>query len=186
MREYSYQATDASIEALRHLKSPWAGISATGHRLTVTTAEGVHVLLSAERAEVEDALEVSRIRAEVTLGDARHAADAEELPVEDLGRGRNDVVLFTGETWAVDAPDTGSDGATPQAQRTQFTGRAGQRPPEATIVCTTTDAIVVAAGTGEGMLVRLGVRPMSLEVVRDRVAIARFLVQRGYAEDDSR
>ena len=46
----------------------------------------------------------------------------------------------------------------------------------------TTDAVVIAAGTGEGILIRTGVKPGSLEVERDRVAIARFLVARGYGE----
>lgn len=184
MREYSYQATDASIEALRHLKSPWVSIAADEHRIAITTTDGVDVLLSAERAEVEDVLEVIRVRADVVSSDDSHVPAAQHLPVEDLGRGRNDVVLFAGETWAIEAPPAGENVAT--RQQAQFTGRPGQRPPDAVIVCTTTDSLVVAASSGEGMLIRLGVRPMTLEVVRDRVEIARFLVRRGYAEDDPR
>ena len=69
------------------------------------------------------------------------------------------------------------------AQTLQLSGRAGQRPSHAAAVCTTTDAIVVAAATGEGMLIRLGVRPMTIDVLTDRTAIARFLVHRGYTAD---
>lgn len=185
MREYSYQATEASVEALRHLKSAWVSISANDERIAVGTADGAQVLLSVERASVEDVLEVLRMRADVVTADDSHLPGARELPVEDLGRGRNDVVLFSGETWAVEAGGAGTDGGAP-LRLAQFSGRAGQRPAEATIACATTDAVVVAASTGEGMLIRLGVRPMSLAIERDRVAIARFLVQRGYAEDDPR
>lgn len=187
MREYSYQATEASIEALRRLQAPWVSIAATEHEIAVTTAEGAVVLISAERAEVEDTLDVMRLRADLVTPDDAALADAAELPVEDLGKGRNDVVLFTGETWMEDGAGLVPANGSSAPQMMQFSGKAGQRSPAATMVCTTTDSLVVAASTGEGMLIRLGVRPLSLVIVRSRIDIARFLVQRGYtASDDPR
>lgn len=182
MREYSYQATEATIEALRRLQAPWVSIAATEQEIAITTADAV-VLLSAESAEVEQALDVTRLRADIITADDAELPGATELPVEDLGRGRNDVVLFTGETWAEDGAGLVTGAGTGAPQSVQFSGRAGQRSPGATMVCTTTDSLVVAASTGEGMLVRLGVRPRTLVIVRSRLDIARFLVQRGYTAD---
>ncbi|MBA3890735.1 MAG: hypothetical protein H0X64_09395 [Gemmatimonadaceae bacterium] len=191
MREYRFQATDATIEALRLLKAPWVAATLHARSFVVRTAEAV-VRLSVEREDVESVLEAQRIRADVVTDAGGDTAEeprgdgTQELEAGDLAAGRNDVVLFTGETWVEEPPlghGAGGDGngATPP-QVLQLSGRAGQRPESATTVCTTTDAIVVAAGTGEGILVRIGARPMSLEVVQARVAIARFLVQRGYTE----
>jgi len=180
MREYDFHATEASVEALRRLMAPWASMAATDRTVAITTSDGVVVLLSVERAEVE-MLEASRLRADVVTTDDVHLADARELPVGDLGLGRNDVVVFSGECWTEQAPDTGDGRA---AQVMQLTGRAGQRPPSAVVVCTTTDSVVVAASSGEGVLVQIGVRPMTLDVARDRVTIARFLMSRGYANDE--
>lgn len=188
MREYRYQATDATIEALRLLKAPWQ--EATLHATALLVRTGVALIrLTVERESVEAVLEAQRIRADV-VGDSNDAVPGEggrDVPVADLGTGRNDVVLFTGETW-VEAPVAGTgaggggNGASPP-QALQLSGRAGQRPPSAAVVCTTTDAIVVAASSGEGILVRIGARPLSLDVVHERAAIARFLVHRGYTAD---
>lgn len=181
MREYAYQATETSIEALRRLRSPWAAASATAHSIVITTADSDTIRLSVEQAEVEPTLEAMRIRADLVDQGQETPDAAAPLAVGDLKHGRNDVVLFTGETWTEALPPEAGDGAAPGAsQSMQFSGRAGQRPPSATVVCTTTDAIVVAAATGEGVLVRIGLRPCTLDVERDRVVIARFLVDRGY------
>lgn len=181
MREYAYQATEATIEALRRLRVPWAAASATTHSILITTADSDTIRLSVEQADVEPTLEATRIRADLLAPGEENLEPAEPLAVDDLRYGRNDVVLFTGETWTEALPPGAGDGASPgESQSMQFSGRAGQRPPSATVVCTTTDAIVVAAGTGEGMLVRIGVKPRTLDVERDRTAIARFLVDRGY------
>lgn len=184
MREYSYQATDATIEALRRLKAPWLTAVLTPRSVVVTTAEAEMICLSAERADVEPLLEAIRLRADRIPPDEGSQEPGDPVEVGDLSRGRNDVVLFTGETWAEAPPahDGNGDGAS-AAQTLQMSGRAGQRPLSATAVCTTTDAIVVAAATGEGMLIRLGVRPMTIEIVTERAAIARFLLQRGYTTE---
>lgn len=188
MREYRYQATDATIEALRRLKAPWR--AATLHaRAFVVQTEDALVRLSVEREDVEPVLEAQRLRADVVPDLSRDVADegTRDVPVKDLAAGRNDVVLFTGETW-VEQPAAGGgvsgdgNGASPP-QVIQLSGRAGQRSPSAAVVCTTTDAIVVAASSGEGILVRIGARPQSLEVIQDRAAIARFLVLRGYTAE---
>lgn len=187
MREYSYQATEATIAALRHLMRPWARMETTEHEVAITTTDDVAVVLSVERADIEALLEVSRLRADVAAGPDASLAGGRDVPVRDLGHGRNDVVLFSGESWMEEvATSAGADGADGAGggQVMQFTGRAGQRPASATMVCTTTDAIVVAASTGEGVLIQIGVRPATLDVEQDRVAIARFLVQRGYASEE--
>jgi hypothetical protein len=183
MREYNYQATDASIEVLRCLKAPWLTAILTSRSLLVTTAEADVIRLSAERADVEPLLEVTRLRADRVPPDDGNQEAGDPIDVGDLTLGRNDVVLFTGETWA-EPPAHGSNGTGASAAQTlQMSGRAGQRPPTAAAVCTTTDGIVVAASTGEGILIRLGVRPMTIEIVTERMAIGRFLVQRGYTAD---
>lgn len=182
MREYSYQATEASVDALRRLMRPWVSMAATERRVAVTTAEGVAVLISVEHADVEGVLEVSRLRADVITADDAAIADARDVAVGDLGQGRNDVVLFTAESWVEETPASGDGSA--GAQVMQLTGRAGRRPDAATVVCTTTDSIVIAAATGEGVLIRIGVKPSTLDIVHDRVAIARFLLQRGYTDPD--
>ena len=181
MREYRYQATDATIEALRRLKAPWAAAHHAADVLLVTTHGEGAIRITAERADVEASLEAIRLRADI-VDDAAPSPGGATLDVLDLGVGRNDVVLFTGETWAEDHPAAGDDGAA-AVQTMQFHGRAGQRPATAAVVCTTTDAIVVASPSGEGILVRPGVKPLSIDVETDRVAIARFLVQRGYTAE---
>lgn len=188
MREYRYQATEDTVEALRLLKSPWKTATLHARALVVLTEEA-RIRLSVEREEVEAVLDVQRLRADVITGAGEGGSpDAgDQVLVADLGTARNDVVLFTGETWAeypggaAGASGVGN-GAVP-AQVFQVSGRPGQRPPSAALVCTTTDAIVVAAPTGEGILIRIGARPLSLEVVQERAAIARFLVQRGYTTE---
>jgi hypothetical protein len=188
MREYRFQATDATIEVLRLLKAPWEAATLHARSLVVRTQDA-RIRLSVEREDVESVLEAQRIRADVVgdAGDEGSDAAIRDVPVSDLGSGRNDVVLFTGETWVEEPPPgaaAGGDGnGSSPPQVIQISGRAGQRPPSATVVCTTTDAIVVAAGSGEGILIRIGARPMSLEVVQDRTAIARFLVLRGYTAE---
>jgi len=177
MRLHAYQVTEESVDALRKLRAPWREMHRSEAAVSIATAEGIAVRLTVERADVEPLLEAYRLRADVV----REAREGEALAVGDLALGTNDVVLFNGETWAEAAGETGRGDAA--GQTLQFTGHAGQRSETAVAVCTTTDALVAAAGTGEGVLIRIGNRPFSLDVVSDRVTIARFLVQRGYAGD---
>ena len=53
MREYNYQATEATIEALRLLKAPWLAVQSTGHSMVVDTAAPARVRLSVERLAME-------------------------------------------------------------------------------------------------------------------------------------
>ena len=50
----------------------------------------------------------------------------------------------------------------------------------AEVVCVTTDAFVMAASDGSGMLIRTGLRPGSVEVERNPEKVRAFLVERGY------
>jgi hypothetical protein len=121
-----------------------------------------------------------RIAAAPAPGAAGGAADPLETdgaahPAGDFAAGGNDVVVFHGVTWT----ERGTGAA--EGQTLQYSGRLGLQPEDAEAACVTTDAVVFATTTGEGLLVRLGVRPYSLDVVSDREEIGRFLVQRGYA-----
>ena len=183
MREYRYPASDETIEALRKLRAAWAGYTVGDRRVLVRLADGHQVEIVSESAEVEPEFDAFRVSATLIAPDDPRAApaagDGEAEAVEDFAAGANDIVVFNSETWL--------ERATPLADGTertvQFTGRPLQRSESAEAVCAVTDAIVVATTIGTGILVRCGVRPHTLEVVREREAIARFLVDRGYSEE---
>jgi len=174
VRRYQYLATDATIDALRRLRGPWAGYLTTGKSLVVALADGGAVRVHVEGAGVEPDFEAYRLSAEAT------AAPTEPLtPAGAFGAGRNDLVVCRSETW-IGAPGVSAgDGAGPDAV-VQFTGSARQRSDSATAACTVDDALVVATGAGTGMLVRCGLQPYALEVTTDSAAVARFLTERGY------
>jgi len=183
VREYRYPATDETIEALRHLRAPWIGFVAGDRGMVVRLADGSQVEIVSEAAEVEPDLEAFRVSARVIDAPpdqppARVGVDVE--PVEDFAAGGNDIVVFNSETW-LERAAPGSGG---EERAVQFTGRPLQRSESAEAVCAVTDAVVMATTIGTGILVRCGVRPHTVEVVREREAIARFLVERGYADED--
>ena len=175
MREYSFQATDATVEALRLLRGPWTGYRVEQGAFTVRLGDAREVRVAVDGADVETDLEAFRISAAaepalpgiVTAPDAPRFDDAPDFAV-----GRNDIVLFTGATWV--------EAAAPSGGATQFSGHPGQISETAAAVCLTTDAIVVASPVGTGFLVRTGVRPWAVDVTSDAADIARFLRERGY------
>jgi hypothetical protein len=120
----------------------------------------------------------------------RLTAAPAEVPAQPLtpagafGGARNDVVVFTSETWIEGPGASGLAGVGPDAV-VQFTGSPRQRPPTADAVCAVDDALVVATGAGTGALIRCGLRPYALEVTMEAAAIARFLAERQYGSDPS-
>jgi hypothetical protein len=183
MREYRFQATDETVESLRRLRGSWTGFSVTDLVFSVTLADGTGVRIQVEGADVEDAFEAFRIDALVDPS----PDTSRELP-GDFGMGANDIVLFTGATWseagARPTDESLAGTSLPAASSMGFSGHPGQLSETADVVCLTTDAVVIAANTGDGLLVRTGLKPYSLEVVRDREIISGFLRERGYRSDD--
>ena len=200
MREYRFQASEESVDALRRLRASWSGVLATARLVTVALADDTFVRIWVGAADVEGVFDAFRFVAITapTLSDldARMAADDEtddipksELPTastpfdaaSDLSLPDNDVVLFTGVSWTesahADAPLHGGQGTM------HLSGHPGQLSESAALVCITTDALVVAATTGEGMLIRTGLAPYSLQTTRDADAIAAFLRERAYTEE---
>lgn len=182
MREYRFQATDETVELLRRLRGPWRGFIALELSFTIILADGSAVRLQSEGADIEDAFEAFRIEA---IRDPEPDAEFEEAG--DFAAGSNDIVLFAGAAWSEGGvqPTEQSlvDGELPPNSSMHFSGHPGQLSETADIVCLTTDAVVIAATTGHGILVRTGLKPYSLDVVRDAGAIATFLRERGYESE---
>jgi len=102
--------------------------------------------------------------------------------VAGFADGGNDVVVFTGATWS--EPNAATvDPIVSQGSVIHFSGHPGQISDTAEIVCLTSDAVVIATATGVGMLIRTGLKPYSLEIVRDPTAVRAFLLERGYNTD---
>ena len=174
MREYRFLATVETQEALRLARGVWHGITIDERAVTIHLVTGAAVRIETEAADVEDSFETFRLNARV---------DAAPPPPTDaageFGLGRNDVVLFTGATWTV--TNTEALGVElREGAAMHFSGHPGQLSDDAEIVCLTTDAIVVATTTGTGLLLRVGLKPGTVDVVNDQTAIAAFLVERGY------
>ncbi len=175
MREYRFLATEETQEALRLVRGVWHGMTIDERAMTVHLVTGDAVRIEPEAADVEEAFEAFRLNARIDAGAAAPSDAAGEF-----GLGRNDVVLFTGATWTVANTEALGvelrDGAA-----MHFSGHPGQLPEDADVVCLTTDAVVIATTTGTGVLVRIGLKPGTVDVVRDQEAIAAFLVERGYS-----
>jgi len=175
MREYRFQASDETVASLRALRGAWASVQVAELGMSIALADGRAVRLLVGAADIEDAFEAFRLDATIdAAADNRLGADIGMTPAGagDFAAGANDIVLFTGATW--------SDGGASM----HFSGHPGQLPETAEVVCLTTDAIVVAATTGNGMLIRTGLKPYTLEVVRERSAISAFLRERGYESSE--
>lgn len=177
MHQYQYQASDESVSALRRLRSAWSRIHIAETAVTVVLADGTGVCIQVEAADIEDAFEAFRLTATIdpspmVYGDAMSA----------FAEPGNDIVLFTGATWSEQNAQT-RDPIVSQTGVMSFSGHPGQLSDTADIVCITTDAVVIATASGVGMLIRTGLKPYSLEVVHDPVAVRTFLIERGYATE---
>lgn len=176
MREYRFLATEQTQEALRLARGVWHGLTIGANAVTVHLVTGEAVRIECEAVDVEDAFETFRLNASV---------DATPEPPTDaageFGLGRNDVVLFTGATWTVANSDTAIGVELREGAVMHFSGHPGQLSDDAEIVCLTTDAIVIATTTGTGLLLRVGLKPGTVDVVADQQSIAAFLLERGYS-----
>ena len=176
MREYHFQATAETMEALRKLRGPWRGMVTAEHEITVILRDGQAVRIALDAADVEGLFDAYRMRAEVEptpgiLG----------VPVEDFIEGNNDIVLFTGMSWSEPHGPVKAEGI-PETSAMVFSGHPGQLSETAEVVCVTTDAFVVASSAGRGMLIRTALRPGTLEVERNPEKVRAFLVERGYSD----
>jgi hypothetical protein len=175
MREYRFLATDETQEALRLARGVWHGLTIAESAVTIHLVTGDAVRVETEAADVEDAFEATRLNARVDPKPAPPTDAAGEF-----GLGRNDVVLFTGATWTVTNPEAlGVE--LREGAAMHFSGHPGQLAEDAEVVCLTTDAIVIATITGTGLLLRVGLKPGTVDVMSDQTAIAAFLVERGYS-----
>jgi hypothetical protein len=171
MRQYNFQATDDTADALRRLRAPWRGLQVADDEILVALEDGDAVRIGLDEADVEGLFDAYRITAETRAG-----AGIALPPIEDFFEGRNDVVLFTGATWSEDERP-GADG-----KAMHYSGHLGQLSDTAAVVCITTDAVVVASSDGRGLLIRTGLRPGTLEVDRDPERLRDFLTVRGYTD----
>lgn len=177
MRQYNYQATTESLEALRKLRAPWVRLHIIDTAVTVLLADGTGVIVQSESADVEDAFEAFRLAA---MHDPNPMVYGD--PIETFDAPGNDIVVFTGATWSEPNGQL-KDPLIKETAVMHFSGHPGQLSETAEIVCLTTDAVVVAAANGVGLLIRTGLKPYSLEVVRDADKVREFLMQRGYASN---
>lgn len=174
MRHYRFEATAQTVEALRLLRRAWRDYARDRDSIVVRLVDGGAVRIESDRADVEGQLEAYRIRASQIETEDDRWRDATGFAL-----GGNDVVLFAGATWVL-TPGGPQTEPSDDEQVMQFSGHPGQIPEEADAVCITTDAVVIASSVGTGILVRLGLRPNSIEVIDDATEIARFVTERGY------
>ncbi len=174
MRQYKYQATEETYEVLRRLRGAWARMHVADTAITVVLADGTGVCIQVEAADVEDAFEAFRLTASVDPSPMVYGDVVEAF----VGAG-NDVVVFTGATWS-EANATTRDPIISETAVVHFSGHPGQISETAEIVCLTSDAVVIASGAGVGLLIRTGLKPYSLDVVRDPALVRTFLLERGY------
>lgn len=175
MRRYEFVATDETIEVLRRLREPWAGYETDRSALRVLLEDGTVIRVDVDGTDLEREFEAFRIEASVE----RSPIPIAPQPSAFGGTKKNDVVVFRGETW-IEQPERTEPELRFEGAIIQFSGRPGQHTEGAAAVCTTTDAVLIASPEGTGVLVRTGVVPYRLEIVEDRLEIARFLGQRGY------
>ena len=177
MREYRHHATDATIEALRRLRRPWAGYLVTDAALLIALTDGANVQIRVDGAELEQEFAAFRLSAELI------DMPPEQLrPAGGFAAGGNDVVIFRSETW-IEEP-AGPIVGTPDRQASlQFTGSPLERSPSAAAVCAVDDAVVVASTDATALLVRCGLQPHAVDVTTDPRAIARFLAERQYGSE---
>lgn len=174
MRQYNYQATTETYEVLRRLRGKWDRMHRAETAVTVVLDDGTGVTIQVEAADVEDAFEAFRLTATV---DPQPMVYGEA--VEGFADGNNDVVVFTGATWSEPNGSTVNPIVSKESV-IHFSGHPGQISATAEIVCLTSDAMVAATPSGVGLLIRTGLKPYSLDVVRDPAEVRKFLLERGY------
>lgn len=193
MREYRFQATEETVAALRRLRDAWAGYVVGELSFTVLLASGNSVRVEAEPVDVEGVFDAYRITASINAvprSEAELNGDTPKdwptgpvlSPSSFAGTG-NDVVLFSGASWS-EPFDAATIAPFGENATMTFSGHPGQISETAEIVCITTDAFAVASSTGEGLLIRTGLKPESLDVVSDASAVRAFLRERGYANEE--
>lgn len=178
MREYRFQASEDTINALRRLRGEWSGYVVDEMQLTIRLADGDSVRIEVDTVDVEGVFDAYRLRADRFRTAPLDQNDVLQPPA-GFANGDNDVVLFSGASWSEPAgtlvsPQLGDNAVM------QFSGHVGQVSDSAEIVCITTDAFVVATASGLGLLVRTGLKPESVEVVSDSAKVRAFLWERGY------
>lgn len=193
MREYRFQATEETLTALRRLRDAWAGYVVGQMSFTVHLSAGDTVRIEAEPVDVEGVFDAHRITASVNAVPKSEAELNGDTPKDwptgpvtfasSFREGGNDIVLFSGANWS-EPPNVANVAQFGENATMTFSGHPGQISETAEIVCITTDAFVVASTTGEGLLVRTGLKPESLEVVGDPHAVRAFLHERGYANEE--
>jgi hypothetical protein len=177
VHQYHYQASTEALDALRKLRAPWARLHAIDTAVTIVLADGSAVVVQVEAADVEDAFEAFRLTA---MHDPSPMVYGE--PIELFSQPGNDIVVFTGATWSEPNGQL-KDPLVKDTAVMHFSGHPGQISETAEVVCITTDAVVIATTSGAGLLIRTGLKPYSLDVVRDPDAVREFLLQRGYANN---
>ncbi|MFL5574356.1 MAG: hypothetical protein ACJ79S_00070 [Gemmatimonadaceae bacterium] len=163
-REYRFAATEATLDALRLLRGPWAGYAVTAGVLAVRLADGTGVRVGAEGTIFQGILEAFRVAAGPL--DAGPVPPVRACP---FAQGGNDVVLFQSEAW-LEPTSTG--------RVTRRSGKPGARPESATAAAKMSDALLVASPRGAAVLVRCG--DGVLDVTESREEIDGFLEERGY------
>ena len=159
---------------------------------TVHLSSGDTVRIEAEPVDVEGVFDAHRITASVNAVPRNEAELNGDTPKDwpagplvapgSFADGGNDVVLFSGASWS-EPSDTATVAQFGANATMSFSGHPGQISDTADIVCITTDAFVVASATGEGLLLRTGLKPESLDVVSEPNAVRALLNERGYRSD---
>jgi hypothetical protein len=200
LREYRFQATDSTVEALRRLRSGWSHFVQGEMQCTIMLVDGDSIVIEVDTVDVEGVFDAYRMSARrvpsgetvapETHGILNHATNGNGTGHSLSGyahgafaRGANDVVLFSGASWSEPVGSVHANGLSESALLL-FSGHVGQVTETAEIVCITTDAFVVASPTGVGLLFRTGLKPESVEVVKDADKVREFLLQRGYGQQD--
>lgn len=176
MHQYKFLATEETQDALRLARGVWHGLTIAESAVTMHLVTGEAVTIETEGADVEDAFETFRLNARLDTAPPPPTDAAGEF-----GLGRNDVVLFTGATWTVTNVEEQLGVELRDGAAMHFSGHPGQLGEDADVVCLTTDAIVIATTTGTGLLIRVALKPGTIDVITDQTAIAAFLLERGYS-----
>lgn len=175
MREYRFQATPETVEALRLLRGAWRGMMVAEHSVTVVLQDQRAVRIQSDTADVESLFDAYRLQADIEDAEGMYG-----VPVEAFANGNNDIVLFSGVTWSEPQGAVRGEGMA-EGSVMHFSGHPGQLTDTAEVACVTTDAFVIAASDGSGVLIRTGLRPGSVEVERNPEKVRAFLVDRGYS-----